>query len=203
MVDPTRQDTPQTPAEALPARPADAPAAGPGRDEPAAGNADVAIPSLEERLKAAELQAAEHHDAWLRAKAETDNVRKRAQADIAAANKYAVEKFAASLLPVKDSLEAALASENAIPEALRSGVELTLKQLQSALEKFHVTELAPLGEKFDPHRHEAMTAVESDQPANTVLQVLQKGYLLSGRVIRPARVILAKTREQAVETGRE
>jgi len=150
--------------------------------------------SLEERLKKAELAAAEHHDAWLRAKAEADNIRKRAQAEIASAHKFAVENFSAELLTVKDSLEAALAAESATVDGMKSGVELTLKQLKSVFEKFNVTEIDPVGQKFDPHRHQAISTVESDAEPNTVVQVLQKGYLLHDRVIRPALVLVAKAR---------
>jgi molecular chaperone GrpE len=152
------------------------------------------MPSLEELLKAAELKAEEHHDAWLRAKAETENLRRRAQEDIAKAHKYAAEKFAAEMLPVKDSLEAALATENITVESLRNGVELTLKQLAAAFEKSGLAEINPLDEKFDPHRHQAISTVEDDGEANRVLQVLQKGYALNERVIRPALVIVSKAR---------
>ena len=153
------------------------------------------MPSLEELLKAAELQAAEHHDAWLRAKAETENIRRRAQDDVARAHKFAVEGFASELLAVKDSLEAALAADASNPENLKSGVELTLKQLSGVFDKFNLTEINPMGEAFDPHRHQAMSMVEAEQPANTVVSVLQKGYLLSDRVIRPALVMVAKPKE--------
>lgn len=153
-----------------------------------------AMPSLEELLKKAELAAEEHHDAWLRAKAEADNIRKRAQVEIASAHKYAVENFASELLAVKDSLEAALATDKAAVESLKSGVELTLKQLKSVFDKFNLTESNPVGEKFDPHRHQAISAVESDAEPNTVVQVLQKGYLLHERVIRPALVTVAKSK---------
>jgi molecular chaperone GrpE len=153
------------------------------------------MPSLEEMLKAAELQAAEHHDAWLRAKAETENIRRRAQEDVARAHKYAVESFASEMLAVKDSLEAALTADATNPENLRSGVELTLKQLTGVFGKFNLAEIHPLGEAFDPHRHQAMSMVESDQPANTVVSVLQKGYLLNDRVIRPALVMVAKPKD--------
>ena len=147
---------------------------------------------VEQRLKQAELAAQEHHDAWLRAKAESDNVRKRSQVEIANAHKFAVENFASELLAVKDSLEAALASENATVESMKSGVELTLRQLKSVFEKFSLKEIDPAGEKFDPHRHQAISTAESDAEPNTVVQVLQKGYLLHDRVIRPALVIVAK-----------
>lgn len=151
-------------------------------------------PSLEQLLRQAELAAQEHHDAWLRAKAEADNIRKRAQSEIASAHKFAVENFAAELLAVKDSLEAALAADNAAVESLKSGVELTLKQLNSVFGKFNLSEINPAGEKFDPHRHQAISAIESDAEPNTVLQVLQKGYLLHERVIRPALVTVAKSK---------
>src|SRR5207237_354880 len=115
------------------------------------------MPSLHDMLKQAELQAQEHYDAWLRDQAESGKGRKRAQADKPGAQKYAIETFASQLLPVRDSLEAALAAENSSPEALRQGVELTLKQLESAFDKSTVREINPLGEKFDPHKHQAMT----------------------------------------------
>ena len=153
------------------------------------------IPSLEELLRRAELKADEHHDAWLRAKAEADNVRKRAQLDIANAHKYATENFAVDLLPVKDSLEATLAAENAALEALKSGVELTLKQLSTVFEKANLKEVNPAGEKFDPHRHQAISMLPSDKEPNTVINVLQKGYLLHDRVIRPALVTVAKAKD--------
>lgn len=152
------------------------------------------MPSTEELLRKAELDAQEHHDAWLRAKAETENVRKRAITDVANAHKYAVENFATELLAVKDSLEAALAVETATVESLKSGAELTLKQLSAAFEKFKLTEVSPVGQKFDPHRHQAISMVEADAEPNTVVQVLQKGYVLHDRVVRPALVTVAKAR---------
>ncbi len=152
------------------------------------------MPSLEESLKAAELKAAEHHDAWLRAKAETENLRRRAQEDVTKAHKFAAEKFAGELLAVKDSLEAALAVEEQTAEALKAGVELTLKQLVAAFEKSSVNELNPLGQKFDPHFHQAIAMVDADQEANTVVSVLQKGYALHDRILRPALVTVAKSK---------
>ena len=152
------------------------------------------FPGPEELLRAAELKAAEHHDAWLRAKAETENLRRRTQEDIAKAHKYAAERFATEMLPVKDSLEAALVTENATVENLHSGVELTLKQLVAAFDKSGMAEIDPLGEKFDPHRHQAISAIEDEGDANRVLQVLQKGYALNDRIIRPALVIVSKAR---------
>ncbi len=160
----------------------------PSEAEPSAGGA----PSLEETLRQAQLQAEEYHDSWLRAKAETENVRRRAQEDISKAAKFAVDRFARELLAVKDSLEAALATETASVESLRSGTELTLKQLVAAFEKSALTEVNPLGEKFDPHRHQAISVVESTQEPNTVVSVLQKGYLLADRVLRPALVVVAR-----------
>jgi molecular chaperone GrpE len=155
------------------------------------------MPGMEELLKKAELAAQEHHDAWLRAKAEADNVRKRAQSDIANAHKYALEGFAGELLAVRDSLEAALVSGDTAADALRSGVELTLKQLTSVFEKFSIKEINPLGEKFDPHKHQGIGVVEADADPNTVVSVLQKGYSLNDRVIRPALVTIAKSRNSA------
>jgi molecular chaperone GrpE len=153
------------------------------------------MPSLEELLKAAELQAAEHHDAWLRAKAETENMRRRAAEDVDKARKFAVENFASELLAVKDSLEAALAVESPSVENLKDGVELTLKQLAAAFAKFNLNDINPMGEKFDPHQHQAIQMVESDQPANTVVTVLQKGYRLNERTLRPALVMVAKGKD--------
>lgn len=150
------------------------------------------MPSLESSLKQAELLAQEHHDAWLRAKAEADNIRKRAQTDIANAHKYAIENFASELLAVKDSLEAALSTTSPSMENLKSGVELTLKQLSSAFEKFNLSEINPLNEKFDPHKHQAISMLESEADANTVIAVLQKGYQLHDRMVRPALVTVSK-----------
>ena len=168
-------------------------------EEPQAAATDATgapevMPSIETLLKQAELAAQEHHDAWLRAKADADNIRKRAQADIASAHKYAIENFSTELLAVKDSLEAALAINNVTVDNLKSGVVLTLKQLNSVFEKFRVAEINPLGQKFDPHRHQAISTVEADAEPNTVLQVFQKGYLLNDRVIRPAMVAVAKAK---------
>lgn len=150
------------------------------------------MPSLEDALRQAELKAAEHHDAWLRAKAETENMRRRAQDDIAKASKFAAEKFATAMLPVKDSLEAALAVENQTVDKIREGVELTLRQLIAAFDGAKLAEENPLGQKFDPNKHQAISMVEADAEANTVVTVLQKGYLLNERVIRPAMVMVAK-----------
>ncbi|MHB1093693.1 nucleotide exchange factor GrpE [Thiobacillus sp.] len=153
------------------------------------------MPSLEETLKAAELQAAEHHDAWLRAKAETENMRRRAADDVDKARRFAVESFASELLAVKDSLEAALTAESPSVENMKDGVELTLKQLIAVFGKFNLHDIDPMGEKFDPHLHQAIQVVESEQPANTVVTVLQKGYRLHERTLRPALVMVAKGKD--------
>jgi len=150
------------------------------------------LPSIEEQFRALELKAAEHYDAWLRAKAEGENIRRRAQEDITKAHKFAVEKFAGELLAVKDSLEAALAVPEQTVDSFKSGVELTLKQLASAFEKNALVEVNPVGEKFDPHKHQAIGMVDSEQEANTVVTVLQKGYLIAERTLRPALVMVAK-----------
>ena len=166
-------------------------------DAATAKPAPETMPSTEELLRKAELDAQEHHDAWLRAKAETENIRKRAVSDVANAHKYAVENFAAELLAVRDSLEAALAVETATVETLKSGAELTLKQLSAAFEKHKVIEVNPVGEKFDPHRHQAISMLPSEQEANTVLTVLQTGYQLHERVVRPALVTVSKGPDKA------
>ena len=157
-----------------------------------------ALPSLEEQLKAAEQKAAESQDAWLRAKAEGENIRRRAQEDISKASKFAVEKFANELVAVKDSLEAALSSDKQTAEDLKAGVELTLKQLSSAFEKSALLDINPVGEKFDPHKHQAISQIEApaDNPIepNHVISVLQKGYALHDRVIRPALVVVSKAK---------
>ncbi len=171
---------------------ADAAAASSAAD-PAAAQPEV-MPSLEDLLKAAELKAAEHHDAWLRAKAEGENIRRRAQEDIAKAGKFAAEKFAGELLAVKDSLEAALATQEQDAAALRSGVELTLRQLVTAFEKSNLKEINPLDEKFDPHRHQAISQIEADGEPNRVINVLQKGYALHDRILRPALVVVSKAK---------
>lgn len=164
-----------------------------------AGQPADAKPSLEDLLKKAELDAAEHRDAWLRARAEADNIRKRAQLDIANAHKYGLETFSSELLGVKDSLEStlvALTAENASLDQLKSGAELTLKLLAQTFEKFNIKEINPAsGDKFDPHKHQAMCTLESDAQPNTVVHVMQKGYQLNDRVIRPALVTVAKAKE--------
>lgn len=150
---------------------------------------------LEEQLLEAQARIEEQRDAMLRAVADADNARKRFQAEAAASQKYAVERFAENLLPVMDSLQAALKSKDV------SGVDLTLRQLKTALEKANVREIDPRpGERFDPHRHQAMAAVEADAEPNTVVAVMQKGYLLHDRVLRPALVTVAKALEKQATT---
>ncbi len=151
-------------------------------------DADQGGKSLEELLADAQAKIEEQRERMLRAVAETENVRKRLQAEAAASQKYALERFAEGLLPVMDSLEAALAAKDT------SGVEITLKQLQGALEKGHIRQIDPKpGERFDPHRHQAMAAVEAKAEPNTVVAVMQKGYALHDRVLRPALVTVAKS----------
>jgi molecular chaperone GrpE len=152
----------------------------------------AAPPDLAQLLKQAETKANEHYDAWVRAKAETDNIRKRAQTDIANAHKYAIENFSGELLTVMDSLEAALAVENASIDSFKNGMELTQKQLLNVFDKFGIKAIDPKGEKFDPHQHQAMCIVESDQAPNTVVQVMQRGYRLNERIVRPALVAVSK-----------
>ena len=148
----------------------------------------------EERIAELEAQLAEQQAAVLYAKAEGENVRRRAMEDMDKARKFALEKFSGELLAVKDSLEAALGVDNATLESYRDGVELTLKQLTSVFEKFHLGEINPIGEKFDPNKHQAISMVEADAEPNTVINVLQKGYLLNDRVLRPALVMVAKAK---------
>ena len=143
-------------------------------------------------LQKAQSEAAELRDAYLRARADLENTRKQAAADVAKAYKFAIERFAEDLLPVADSLQQALAVSHATPEQLRGGVELTLKQLQAAFGRAQLSEVDPVGEKFDPHRHQAMQMVDAEQPPNTVVQVFQKGYVLNDRILRPALVTVAK-----------
>ena len=168
---------------------------------PVAAQADAARPAPESpptpEAQLAELQArhAEVSDAYLRAKADAENTRRRAEEEMSKARKFAVEAFAESLLPVKDSLEAAIAIPAATPEQLLEGVHATLRQLTQALERNKVMAIEPpAGTKFDPHQHQAISVVPSDQDANTVVTLLQKGYLIADRVLRPALVTVAAPR---------
>jgi molecular chaperone GrpE len=154
----------------------------------------VELERLQQALVDSDERAKNHWEQYLRAVAELDNVRKRAQRDIEAANRYGLEKFAAELLPVKDSLELAVQNAGrADARSLREGQEATLQLLSKALEKLGVTVIDPLGEPFDPARHEAMMSKESaTAEPNSVLQVVQPGYELNGRLLRPARVIVSR-----------
>ncbi|MDQ2963704.1 MAG: nucleotide exchange factor GrpE [Pseudomonadota bacterium] len=170
-----------------------APTDAPAQERPGEGSEPTA--HLAALLKEAEDEAARLKDAWLRAKAETENVRKQGQNDLLKAHKYAIERFAQDLLTVKDALELSLATPNATIETLKDGVELTLKNLNAAFDKARIVEINPLSEKYDPHRHQAMTMIESGEVPGTVVQVFQKGYLLNDRVLRPALVAVATAKE--------
>jgi molecular chaperone GrpE len=152
-------------------------------------------PTLEEQLSATEAKLAEMHDAFMRAKADGENIRRRAQEDVAKAHKFAVESFAEAMVPVKDSLEMALKVESPSIESLKEGVEMTLKQLTAAFEKNRLLEIQPAqGEKLDPNKHQAVAVVPADQEANTVVSVLQKGYMIADRLLRPAIVTAAQAK---------
>jgi molecular chaperone GrpE len=145
------------------------------------------------RLNEAEAKLAEMQDAFLRAKADAENIRRRAQEDISKAHKFAIESFAEALLPVKDSLEMALKIEVPSVESLKEGVDMTLKQLVAAFERNRLVELDPKpGEKLDPMKHQAISMVPSEQEANTIVSVLQKGYMISDRLLRPALVTVSQ-----------
>ncbi len=164
----------------------------PPSDADFAAGGGVDVEALQAALSAAEARAAESKDMYMRALAEVDNVRKRAARDVEQAHKFALERFAGNLIGVKDSLELGLSS-TATADALRSGTEATLKLLTKAFEQAGVVELLPLGEPFNPELHEAMVMQPSaEHVPNSVLQVIQKGYQLNGRLLRPARVIVAR-----------
>jgi molecular chaperone GrpE len=193
MQDQDKQEavTPETAAPAAeqaqqPQQPQGAPAAD-AAQAPAAEQANLA-----QLLAAAEARANEMQDAFMRAKAESENIRRRAQEDVTKAHKFAVESFAEALVPVKDSLEMALKVDNPTLESLKEGVEMTLKQLSAAFERNRLLEVMPApGDKLDPNRHQAVSVVPSEQEANTVVAVLQKGYMISERLLRPAIVTVA------------
>jgi len=145
------------------------------------------------KLAIAEAAAVSAKDDWLRAKAETDNIRRRSAEDVIKAQKYGVEKIADALLAVKDSMDAALKVASPSVESYQEGVELTARQLTSVFEKFSIKEVDPVGEKFDPTKHQAIASVESDFAPNTVVAVMQKGYTLHERVLRPALVTVSKS----------
>lgn len=147
-----------------------------------------------DRIAQLEAEVAQAKDDFLRARAEMENIRRRAQTDISNAHKYATENFAESLLAVKDSLEAALKDKSASIETLKDGVELTLRQLNAAFEKGKIVEVDPVDQKFDPNKHQAISALEAEGEPNRVLTVLQKGYLINERVLRPALVTVSKAK---------
>lgn len=150
------------------------------------------VAALHAQIATLQAELSEQRDAVLRARADADNVRRRAQDDVAKAHKFGIESFAEALVPVKDSLEQALAQSEQTLDTLREGVDITLKQLNSAFERGRLREVAPAqGDKFDPHQHQAISSLPSDQPANTVITTLQKGYMIADRVLRPALVTVA------------
>ena len=148
--------------------------------------------SLDDRIGELETQLAEAQAAVLYVKADGENIRRRATDDIEKARKFALEKFSNELLAVKDSLDAALLIESADVQSYKDGVQITTNQLASVFDKFNIAEVNPVGEKFDPNKHQAISMLDSDQEPNTVLTVLQKGYTLNDRVLRPALVMVAK-----------
>lgn len=151
--------------------------------------------SMEEELADLKTKLAEMQDNFLRAKAEAENIRRRAAEDITKAHKFAIENFAEHLIPVSDSLYAALATEAGDAKAFKEGLEITLKQLVAAFEKGRLVEINPApGAKFDPHQHQAISMVPSDQEANTVVSVLQRGFLIADRVLRPALVTVSQAK---------
>ena len=155
----------------------------------------ASVTDVEAELQAALAKASEHYELYLRAVAETENTRRRAQEDISKAHKYGIESFAEALVPVADSLEKALETANATPEAMREGIELTLKQLRAAFDRGRLAEINPIGQKFDPHHHQAISVIPAESaggvPPNHVVTVLQKGWKIADRVLRPALVTVA------------
>jgi molecular chaperone GrpE len=179
----------------------------PGRDsdlDPSAAEPTAVLPEtaaqlvelerLQQALTQSEERAKNHWDQYLRAVADVENVRKRAQRDVEAAHRYGIDKLAQELLPVRDSLELAVENaDRADAASLAAGQEATLKLLAKAFEKLSITEINPLGEPFDPEKHEAMLTQPSDTAEpNSVLKVVQRGYEINGRLLRPARVIVAR-----------
>ncbi|MGZ8301994.1 MAG: nucleotide exchange factor GrpE [Telluria sp.] len=170
-------------------------AANPSDAAVAAAPGSAGTPGLEEQLSATEAKLAEMHDAFMRAKAEGENIRRRAQEDVSKAHKFAIESFAEAMVPVKDSLEMALKVEAPTVESLKEGVEMTLKQLNAAFERNRLVEVMPAqGDKLDPMKHQAVAVVPADQEANTVVSVLQKGYTIADRLLRPAIVTAAQAK---------
>jgi len=170
------------------------------RNETGAGNEDLSIEELQQKLAEAEARAGEYREQLLRAVAEQENLQRRHVREVENAHKYALEHFAQELLPVIDSLEMGVEAANtkgASVEKLREGTELTLKMLLAAMEKFGIAAIHPEGEPFDPELHQAMSLLESPEHApNTVMNVMQKGYTLNERLIRPAMVVVSKAGEK-------
>lgn len=176
-------DIPQNP---LPPEEAEAAMAAHAADE---------LSRLQNELAELKAKSAELADQYLRAQAEVQNARRRAEEEVAKARKFSIESFAESLLPVADSLDAALAIQDATPQQLREGSDATLRQLMSAFERNKLVAIAPAaGDKFDPHQHQAISAVPSDQAPNTVVSLLQKGYAITDRVLRPALVTVSASK---------
>ncbi len=171
--------------------------------EPPAGQKPQNPEELTVLLEDARAKADQHWDQLVRAKAEVENLRKRHERDLANAHKYALEAFVQELLPVKDSMELGLNAaldDSADVAKLREGTELMVKMMSSALEKFNVAEIDPQGQPFDPELHQAMSIQERDDVApNTVVTVVQKGYTLNGRLVRPAMVMVSKTPADSVD----
>lgn len=163
-------------------------------DQSATADATAApLQTLEEQLAVSQQMVQELQDSFLRAKAEVENFRRRAQEDVTRAHKFAIESFAEALVPVKDSLEMALQVETPSIESLKEGVEMTLKQLSAAFEKNRLLEIKPeQGDKLDPMKHQAISMVPAEQEANTIVSTLQKGYLIADRLLRPALVTVAQ-----------
>lgn len=187
------QDQEKYSAQGLPPESgAEAPNASLDLGGPESGEGGDMVADLEAQLAVAEAKARDLQDAFLRAKAEAENMRRRAQEDVAKAHKFAIEGFAESLVPVKDSLEMAMKVETPSVDSYKQGVEATLRQLSSAFEKNRLMEINPQpGEKLDPMKHQAISMVPAAQEANTIVSVLQKGYMISERLLRPALVTVA------------
>lgn len=165
------------------------------------GTEEMTVEALQAKLAEAEAKAEENWDQLVRSRAEMENIRRRSERELANAHKYALEKFAQELLPVIDSMEmgvAAAIDENADVSKLREGTEMTLKMFETAIEKFGIKGVHPHGEAFNPEHHQAMTMIDSpEHEPNTIIDVMQKGYLLNERLVRPAMVVVASTNSGA------
>jgi len=179
-------------SEKTPSAPEQAPPAPEEMEAAMAAHASDEMERLQRELAELKAKSADLADQFLRAKAEAENARRRADDEVAKARKFGIESFAESLLPVADSLDAALAIKEATPQQLREGADATLRQLTSALERNKVLAINPAaGDKFDPHQHQAISMVPAPQEANTVVAVLQKGYVIADRILRPALVTVS------------